>query len=97
MPSIYSCTRLSLNNIELTSEGATQEKSSRIRDFYAMDKSKRQHGNTKKIKQRIPENALRVLIDDTVTTGSTLIRASEIIREHFPNHSILIIALALEV
>ena len=51
----------------------------------------------KKIKQRIPENALLVLIDDTVTTGLTLIRASEIIREHFPNHSILIIALALEV
>ena len=51
----------------------------------------------KKIKQRIPENALLVLIDDDVTPGSTLIRASEIIREHFPNHSILIIALALEV
>ena len=51
----------------------------------------------KKIKQRIPENALLVIIDDTVTTGSTLIHASEIIREHFPNHSILILALALEV
>ena len=51
----------------------------------------------KKIKQRIPENALLVLIDDTVTTGATLIHASEIVREHFPNHSILILTLALEV
>jgi|MDSX01.1.fsa_nt_gb predicted amidophosphoribosyltransferase len=54
-------------------------------------------GIRKEVKQRISENALLVLIDDTVTTGSTLIHASKIIRDHFPSHPLLILSLALEV
>ena len=38
-----------------------------------------------KIKQRIPRDALLVLIDDTVTTGSTLLYAAEVVREAFPS------------
>lgn len=49
-----------------------------------------------KIKQRIPEDALLVLIDDTVTTGSTLICAAEVIKESFPDHPLQLLALALE-
>lgn len=47
-------------------------------------------------KQRIPEDALLVLIDDTVTTGSTLIHAAETLRESFPNNPLQLIALAIE-
>lgn len=50
-----------------------------------------------KIKQRIPGDALLVLIDDTVTTGSTLIYAAEVIREAFPEQPLHLLALALEV
>jgi len=47
-------------------------------------------------KQRIPEDALLVLIDDTVTTGSTLIHAAEALRDRFPNNPLQLIALAVE-
>jgi len=50
-----------------------------------------------KIKQRIPGDALLVLIDDTVTTGSTLIYAAEVVREAFPEQPLHLLALALEV
>ena len=50
-----------------------------------------------KIKQRIPRDALLVLIDDTVTTGSTLLYAAEVIREVFPEQPLHLLALALEV
>lgn len=50
-----------------------------------------------KTKQRIPRDALLVLIDDTVTTGSTLIYAAEVIREGFPEQPLHLLALALEV
>lgn len=50
-----------------------------------------------KIKQRIPQDALLVLIDDTVTTGSTLIYAAEVIRKEFPKLPLHLLALALEV
>ena len=50
-----------------------------------------------KIKQRIPRDALLVLIDDTVTTGSTLLCAAEVIREKFPEQPLHLLALALEV
>ena len=50
-----------------------------------------------KIKQRIPGDALLVMIDDTVTTGSTLIHAAEIIRKEFPEQPLHLLALALEV
>jgi|SaaInl1SG_22_DNA_1037389.scaffolds.fasta_scaffold00375_10 competence protein ComFC len=50
-----------------------------------------------KTKQRIPRDALLVLIDDTVTTGSTLIYAAEVIREEFPEQPLHLLALALEV
>ncbi len=50
-----------------------------------------------KIKQRIPRDALLVLIDDTVTTGSTLLYAAEVIRESFPEQPLHLLALALEV
>lgn len=50
-----------------------------------------------KIKQRIPGDALLVLIDDTVTTGSTLLHAAEVVREAFPEQPLHLLALALEV
>lgn len=50
-----------------------------------------------KTKQRIPGDALLVLIDDTVTTGSTLIYAAEVIRKGFPEQPLHLLALALEV
>ncbi|MGB0271422.1 MAG: ComF family protein [Schleiferiaceae bacterium] len=50
-----------------------------------------------KIKQRIPQDALLVLIDDTVTTGSTLLYAAEVVREAFPEQPLHMLALALEV
>ena len=50
-----------------------------------------------KIKQRIPRDALLVLIDDTVTTGSTLLYAAEVVREAFPEQPLHLLALALEV
>lgn len=50
-----------------------------------------------KIKQRIRRDALLVLIDDTVTTGSTLIYAAEVIRKEFPEQPLHLLALALEV
>ena len=50
-----------------------------------------------KIKQRIPRDALLVLIDDTVTTGSTLLYAAEVVREVFPEQPLHLLALALEV
>ena len=50
-----------------------------------------------KTKQRIPGDALLVLIDDTVTTGSTLIYAAEVIRKEFPEQPLHLLALALEV
>lgn len=50
-----------------------------------------------KIKQRIPPDALLVLIDDTVTTGSTLIYAAEVLRKEFPEQPLQMLALALEV
>ena len=49
------------------------------------------------IKQRIPRDALLVLIDDTVTTGSTLLYAAEVVREAFPEQPLHLLALALEV
>ncbi len=52
---------------------------------------------SQKIKQRIPRDALLVLIDDTVTTGSTLICAAEVIRKEFPEQPLHLLALALEV
>ena len=52
---------------------------------------------SQKTKQRIPRDALLVLIDDTVTTGSTLIYAAEVIREGFPEQPLHLLALALEV
>ena len=50
-----------------------------------------------KVKQRIPRDALLVLIDDTVTTGSTLLYAAEVVREAFPEQPLHLLALALEV
>ena len=47
-------------------------------------------------KQHIPEDALLVLIDDTVTTGSTLIHAAEALRNSFPNNPLQLVALAIE-
>ena len=47
-------------------------------------------------KQRIPKDALLVLIDDTVTTGSTLIHAAEALRDSFPINPLHLIALAVE-
>lgn len=51
---------------------------------------------SQKTKQRIPGDALLVLIDDTVTTGSTLIYAAEVIRKEFPEQPLHLLALALE-
>ena len=62
-----------------------------------MDEPARELASEPKTKQRIPRDALLVLIDDTVTTGSTLIYAAEVIREEFPEQPLHLLALALEV
>ena len=47
-------------------------------------------------KERILPDALLVLVDDTVTTGASLVLAGEQLREAFPKNEILLLALALE-
>jgi len=46
--------------------------------------------------QRAPEGALVVLIDDTVTTGSTLLLAGELLKQHVPKMQLYLLALAKE-
>lgn len=47
-------------------------------------------------KERIREDALLVLIDDTVTTGASLVLAGEQLKAAYPNNDLLLLALALE-
>jgi len=48
-------------------------------------------------KKRVPEDAFLILIDDTVTTGSSMLRAGECLKEAFPKNRLLLHALALEI
>jgi predicted amidophosphoribosyltransferase len=51
----------------------------------------------RKKKQRIPKDALLVVIDDTVTTGSSLFHAGETLRENYPETLLVLASLAVEV
>lgn len=51
----------------------------------------------RKKKQRIPADALLVVIDDTVTTGSSLFHAGETLREHYPENVLVLSSLAVEI
>ena len=51
----------------------------------------------RKKKQRIPKDALLVVIDDTVTTGSSLFHAGETLRKHYPEKVLVLASLAVEV
>ena len=53
--------------------------------------------HVRKKKQRIPADALLVVIDDTVTTGSSLFHAGETLREHYPGTVLVLSSLAVEV
>lgn len=48
-------------------------------------------------KKRVPGDAFVILIDDTVTTGSSMLRAGECLKEAFPRNRLLLHALALEI
>ncbi len=48
-------------------------------------------------KKRIPKDALVVLIDDTVTTGSSMLHAAEALKKELGTTSLLLHALALEI
>ena len=58
-------------------------------------------GNTKETfsakKKRVPEDALIFIVDDTVTTGSTLVRAAEAVLQAYPNAEVHLLALAQEI
>ena len=47
-------------------------------------------------KKRIPKDALIFIIDDTITTGSSLLRASEAVLHDYPEEEIHLLALAQE-
>ena len=47
-------------------------------------------------KKRVPEDALIFIIDDTVTTGSSLLRAAEAVFHDYPKAEIHLLALAQE-
>jgi predicted amidophosphoribosyltransferase len=51
----------------------------------------------RKKKQRIPADALLVVIDDTVTTGSSLFHAGETLRKHYPENVLVLSSLAVEI
>ncbi|HBB80401.1 MAG TPA: phosphoribosyl transferase, partial [Cryomorphaceae bacterium] len=42
-------------------------------------------------------DALLVVIDDTVTTGSSLFHAGETLREHYPGTVLVLSSLAVEI
>ena len=46
--------------------------------------------------QRAPEGALVVLIDDTLTTGSSLLAAGELLKQRDPKLQLYLLALAKE-
>lgn len=48
-------------------------------------------------KKRVPGDAFLLLIDDTVTTGSSMLRAGECLKEAFGKNRLLLHALALEI
>lgn len=48
-------------------------------------------------KKRVPMDAFIILIDDTVTTGSSMLRAGECLKEAFVKNRLLLHALALEI
>lgn len=48
-------------------------------------------------KKRVPEDALIFIIDDTVTTGSSLVRAAEVVLQAYPNAEVHLLALAQEI
>lgn len=50
-----------------------------------------------KKQQRIPKDALLFIIDDTVTTGSSLLRAGEALKTLFPENGVHLLALAVEI
>ena len=47
-------------------------------------------------KKRVPKDALIIIIDDTVTTGSSLLRAAEAVLRDYPKAEIHLLALAQE-
>ncbi len=47
-------------------------------------------------KKRVPKDALIFIIDDTVTTGSSLLRAAEAVLQAYPNAEVHLLALAQE-
>jgi predicted amidophosphoribosyltransferase len=47
-------------------------------------------------KKRIPKDALIFIIDDTITTGSSLLRAAEAVLQDYPEAEIHLLALAQE-
>ena len=51
----------------------------------------------RKKKQRIPKDALLVVIDDTVTTGSSLFHAGETLRKNYPENALVLASLAVEI
>jgi predicted amidophosphoribosyltransferase len=50
---------------------------------------------TKKL--RVPEDAQLILIDDTVTTGSSMLEAATVLRRQYPDLPMQLFALALEI
>ncbi|NCF53146.1 MAG: hypothetical protein GWP31_00565, partial [Bacteroidetes bacterium] len=47
-------------------------------------------------KKRVPKDALIFIIDDTVTTGSSLMRAAEVMLQTHPKAEVHLLALAQE-
>jgi len=50
-----------------------------------------------KQKKRVPKDALVILIDDTVTTGSSMLHAAEVLKKELKTNSLMLHALALEI